>query len=176
MIENRKQNLISAKKSIQDELYGRLDQLLAEKEELIDRMDKEEAKVPLTEDLGVVLSKIDDQHRKISEWNLSRKSKARKSIEWIDERTKKETRLSAKPRKKINWEVASEVSSQNKSIKKNNSSWLEEGVMVVHKDDRKCLNPMMVIDVYNEGEYSRVLRGGDVAVFRSLSLRPYDDD
>jgi hypothetical protein len=176
MIRNRKENLRSAKEEIQKELYANLDQLLAKRDMLVDRMDSEDDKDSLAESLRVLEAKISVAHQDISNWKLSKKSKAKKSIKWVDERTKKETRVSARPRKEINWALASEVSNHNRSIRKNNSSWLEEGVMVVHKDDKALKNPMMVIDVYDKGKYSRVLREGEVTVFRSLSLRPFDED
>lgn len=174
MIRNRKQVLSQAKESIKIELWGELDDLLTQRKEVLEEIQKE-ASSWLEERLAILDAKIEVSHKKIQDWNLSRGRKKKKSIQWTDDRTRDEIRFS-KPSKEINWEAASEVSNSNRSIKKNNSNWLFEGVVVVHKNDLKKENPMMVVDVTNEGSITHVLSDGCVKTFRTLSLRPAFDD
>lgn len=169
MIRNRKQVLSQAKESIKNELWGELDDLLAQRKEVLEEIEKE-ASSWLEERLSILDAKIDASHSKIQDWNLSKGRKKKKSIQWTDDRTRDEIRFS-KPSKQINWEAASEVSDSNRKTRVNNSSWMSEGVMVVHKHDIKKENPMMVVDVFNEGRSVRVLSGDDIVTYRSLSLR-----
>ena len=169
MIRNRKQVLSQAKESIKNELWGELDDLLAQRKETLEEIEKETSSW-LEERLAILDAKIDASHKKIQDWNLSRARKKKSSIQWTDDKTRDEVRFS-KPSRKINWEVAAEVSDSNRSTRKNNSNWLIEGVMVFHKNDVKKENPMMVVDIFNEGRSARVLSGTDVVTYRSLSLR-----
>ena len=175
MFSNRKNILNAAKENISKELYEALDLLLREKQEIIDGLDGEELPDHLADKLRSLGSRILEAETKITNWNQSKRRKKKKSIEWVDERSRKET-VYSKPRRQINWEAAGEVIETRNSIKKNNSSWLMEGVMVVHKDDVKKEHPMMVIDIFSDGDASRVLLGSEVRTFRSLSLRPAFDD
>jgi len=174
MIRNRKQVLSQAKESIKNELWEELDELLAQKKQVLEEIEKEST-YRLEERLSILNAEIEVSQKKIQDWNLSSGRKKKKSIQWTNERTRDEMRFS-KPRKEINWEVASEVSDVNRSIKKNNSSWLLEGTMVVHRHDVKKENPMMVIDIFNDGESARLINGQDVITCRALSLRPAFDD
>jgi len=169
MIRNRKQVLNQAKESIKNELWEELDDLLSQRKEVVKEIEKETSPW-LEERLEILNAKIDISQKKIHNWNLSKGRKKKNSIEWTDDRTRDEIKFS-KPRRQINWEAASEVSDTNRSIRKNNSSWLTEGVMVFHKNDIKKENPMMVVDIFNEGRNARVLSGTDVVTFRALSLR-----
>ena len=174
MIRNRKQVLSQAKESIKNELWGELDDLLAQRKEVLEEIQKETSSW-LEERLSILDAKIDASHSKIQDWNLSKGRKKKKSIQWTDDRTRDEIRFS-KPKKEINWDAASEVSGINRSTRKNNSSWMSEGVMVVHKNDLKKENPMMVVDIFNEGRSVRVLSGTEITTFRALSLREAFDE
>lgn len=174
MIRNRKQVLNQAKESIKNELWEELDDLLTQRKEVLEEIEKETSSW-LEERLSILDAKIDASHSKIQDWNLSKGRKKKKSIQWTDDRTRDEIRFS-RPSKQINWEAASEVSDANRSTRKNNSSWLIEGTMVVHKNDLKKENPMMVVELSNEGKTAHVLFDGDVRRYRSLSLRPVFDD
>ena len=173
MIRNRKQVLNQAKESIKNELWGELDDLLSQRKEALEEIEKEASSF-LEERLAILDAKIEVSHKKIQDWNLSRGRKKKKSIQWTDDRTRDEIRFS-KPSKEINWEAASEVSETNRSIKKNNSNWLSEGTMVVHRSDTMKKEPMMVVDISDSG-IVRALKGGDLVKFRSLSLRPAFED
>ena len=174
MIHNRKQVLSQAKESIKNELWGELDELLAQKKEVVGEIEKETSPW-LEEKLSILNAKIDDSQRRIQDWNLSKGRKKKKSIQWTDERTRDEIRFS-KPSRQINWEAASEVSDANRSTRNNNSNWLVEGTMVVHKSDLKKENPMMLVELSSEGRVAHVLLDGDIRNYRSLSLRPAFDD
>ena len=108
--------------------------------------------------------------KKFNEWNAAAKAKKKKSITWTSDHDRKIVRNS-KPRKKINWDAASEVIEENKSIIKNNRAWLSEGGIVFHKDNPDQL--MMVVEVKNS--QTRVLIDGEVKSLRTLSLRPAFD-
>lgn len=174
MIRNRKQVLSHAKESIKNELWGELDELLSQRKETLEEIEKETSSF-LEERLAILDAKIDASHKKIQDWNLSKRRKKKKSIQWTDDRARDEIRFS-KPTRQINWEAASEVSDTNRSTRKNNSNWLIEGTMVVHKNDLKKENPMMVVELTNDGKTAHVLFDGDVRSYRSLSLRPIFDD
>lgn len=169
MISNRKQVLSQAKESIKNELWQELDDLQAQRKEVLEEIEKETSSW-LEERLTILEAKIDVSQKKIQDWNMSKGRKKKKSIQWTDDRIRDEIRFS-KPRKEINWSAAAEVSDINRSTRKNNLSWMSEGVMVVHKNDIKKEKPMMVIDVFNEGRSVRVLSGDDIVTYRALSLR-----
>lgn len=174
MIRNRKQVLSQAKEAIKNELWGELDDLLAQKKETLEEIEKE-ASSWLDERLTILDAKIEEAHKKIQEWNLSKGRKKKKSIQWTDERTRNEIRFS-KPSRKINWEAASEISSANRSTRKNNSNWLSEGTMVVDKHDTHKDFPMMVVDIFDGGKSARILSPEGLVTRRALSLRPAFDD
>jgi hypothetical protein len=169
--KNRKNILESAKKSIQDRLWGNLEVLLEQRSKIIDVMDGEPSTEAQRESLAALNNKILKAEYEIKDWQQSSYSKKKKKIEWSSENGPSESRLS-KPKRRIDWDIAADVVSEKRSIRKNNSSWLLEGVMVVHKNDRKRENPMMVIDIFNEGQSARLLSGAEVLTFRALSLRP----
>ena len=173
MIRNRKQVISQAKESIKNELWGELDDLLSQRKETLEEIEKETSSF-LEERLAILDAKIEASHKKIQEWNMSKGRKKKKSIQWTDDRTRDEVRFS-KPSKKINWEAAAEVSDANRSIRKNNRSWLSEGTMVVHRSDTTKKEPMIVVDISDSGLVS-ALKEGELVRFRSLSLRPAFED
>jgi len=173
MIKNRKHVLSQAKESIKNELWGEYQSLLDQKKEVVEEIEKETSSW-LEEKLSILNAKIHQAEKDLDDWSLSKYRKKKKSIEWTDDRARKEIRFS-KPRKEINWDAAEEVISEKKKIRKNNSSWLHEGTMVVHRSEPDG-PPMMVVNVFNEGRTSHVLKDGDIISLRSLSLRPAFED
>lgn len=89
MIRNRKQVLSQAKESIKIELWGELDDLLTQRKEVLEEIQKE-ASSWLEERLAILDAKIEVSHKKIQDWNLSRGRKKKKSIQWTDDRTRDE--------------------------------------------------------------------------------------
>jgi hypothetical protein len=162
---NRKNILRRAKKNIEDTRQEELEKLLIERDSFLVKMEQSE------DDFRTEIATINAKIQQISienyEWNLSKSNKKKKSIEWDKNFSRGQMRSTK--RKKIDWEVAQGVIDTRKSIRKNNTLWLDEGSLVVHKDKRDC--PMIVIDI-GDGRYTRVLNGGEVQHYRTLSLRP----
>jgi len=173
MFLNRKQVISEAKESIKNDLWEVLNDFLDQRMKVSEEIEKETSPW-LEERLSILDAKIIASQKKIQEWNMSKGRKKKKSIQWIDDRTRDEVRFS-KPSKQINWEAAAEVSDTNRSIRKNNRSWLSEGTMVVHRSDTMKKEPMIVVDISDSGLVS-ALKEGDLVRFRSLSLRPAFED
>ena len=165
---NRKNILRRAKKNIEDKRQEELEKLLIERDFLTTM---EETEGDFSTEIATINAKIHQISVENYEWSQSVSSKKKKRIEWDQNFSRGSLRTSK--RKKINWEVAQGVVDSRKSIKKNNKLWLVEGALVVHKDNRDC--PMIVIDV-GDGNHTRVLNGGDVQHYRTLSLRPALND
>ena len=165
-MQNRKQVLSQAKYAINNELWEELNNLLDQRKKVLEEITKQTSSC-LEERLDMLDAKINASHKKIHEWNLSKSAKRKKRIEWSQNVSKNSVKSSKQ--KKINWKVAQEVIDTRSTVRKNNNLWLSEGTLVVHKDRRDC--PMIVIDTDNRG-YTRVLCGGEVQLYRTLSLRP----
>ncbi len=166
---NRKNILSAAKGAIVQEMNSRLESLNKARIDLIESLGPDWQE---NAELIKVNKQIEMLTKEMNDWHSSKRSKQKKSIEWKDENTQREMRSKSSSRKEVNWEAAREVKETRESIKTNNSSWLQEGTLAVHKDDKT--QPMVVIEI---GERtSKVLLGGLMKSVRTLSLRPAFDD
>ena len=165
--KNRKSVLNAAKEAISREIYERIDLLTKKRDELASSLGEECSKDP---EFLKVESQIRAAYEESNSWHSSKRSKKKKSIEWSDDRTRKQI-SHGKPRRQIvNFEAAREVVDNQSNLVNNNSSWLSEGSLVVHRDDKETL--MVVIKNNPKTGSAKVLKDGQVWAVRSLSLRP----
>ena len=163
---NRKQILKDVKHTISQEHQEKIDKLYLSLEELRNELGEGYLENP---DYKKACEEYKEAWNDSNSWNDSSAKKKKKSIEWKDDKTKLQLRAK-KPRREVNWEFARQFSDNKKTVRKNNSSWLLPGSLVVHKDAQH--NTMIVVDINHESGIARVLQDGLLTSYRSLSLRP----
>lgn len=164
-VRNRKFVIDQAKKEITSDLYEKLQTLMKERSDLLASLGEN---CHESEELSEANQKVYEAQSQISDWEASKKKKKKKAIQWSEGAEKRSSRR--KKHKKLNWDVAQEVTDAKQSNKKNNSSWLFTGSLVVHRMDRD--KTMMVVDVDHKKGTARALKDGEVRAYRALSLRP----
>jgi hypothetical protein len=174
---NRKNILSEAKETIHQELNEKLCFLVENRNRLqqtIDTCENEgsEDSKEIIESLNKLNSQIESAAKNLTDWQSSKRIKKKKQIEWKSEKARDTTRNS-RPKKEINWDAADKVRVKNKSLTKNNRSWLDEGSLVVHKDNRDHF--LMVITINDNGS-TTLLDDGVVRHVRTLALRPALDE